>query len=439
MISRVLLFLRRITRQLWFRVMLISLSSLLALALAPLFSPLLPQELSDRFGREAVLPVLNILASGMLAVTTFSLNVMVSAYRTAASSATPRVYRLLLEDTVTQSALATFTGGFVYSLCAVILFRAGLYDPGATFLVFVMTVLIVVLIVVAILRWIDHLSDLGSMDHTLRLIETHSHASLQRRMQTPCLGGRAEDHVPEPPNGAVLVRAKASGFVRVLDMARLDALAQEYDTTLYMLARPGDYVLRGRPIAWACLPQDAKQPNGDGTRDPQTPSPPEALSDAAALLIDVGDVRSFEQDPTFGMTLMAETAQRALSPGVNDPGTAVEVMGRLTRLLWESVPEDSPRQSQADAKHDTASEPGYPNVCLRAVSARDLLEASFPPIARDGGDDPHVMGWLDSSLAALAEHSDSAMAEAAAEMRATLCADHEPSHEDSSAARRPSA
>ena len=93
MISKTLLYFQRLTRQLWLRVVLISLCSVLALALAPFLTPMLPEDLSNRFSRDAVLPILTILASGMLAVTTFSLNVMVSAYRTASSMSTPRDWR----------------------------------------------------------------------------------------------------------------------------------------------------------------------------------------------------------------------------------------------------------------------------------------------------------------------------------------------------------
>ncbi|WP_291735806.1 DUF2254 domain-containing protein [Leisingera sp. F5] len=387
MIEKALLHLGRIARQLWFRVVLISLFSLLALLLAPLAKPLLPDGLSEDFGREAVLPVLTILASGMLAVTTFSLNVMVSAYRTAASTATPRVYRLLLEDTVTQRVLATFVGGFIYSLSAVILFRARYYTPEGALAVFGLTIIVVILIVGAILRWIDHLSSLGSMDHTLRLIENRTRASLRTRVKKPCLGGLCarEDAKPED---AVDIPAAQSGFVRYAGLAQLNELAAEAGTQITLARAPGQYILRGQPVAWA---------TGGGSKFRKT----------ASAAIDIGDVRSFDQDPSFGLTLLAETAQKALSPGVNDPGTAVEVMGRLERLLWENTPADE----TSDAR-----EAAYPNVCIPPVTAQHLLACAFPPIARCGSEPPSVMRWMEKSLDALGEHPNPEMAKAAKEM-----------------------
>lgn len=387
MISRTLLYVRRITRQLWFRVVLLSACSLLALAVAPWLTGFIPEDLGDRFGRDAALPVLTILASGMLAVTTFSLNIMVSAYRTAAATATPRVYRLLLEDTITQSVLATFVGGFVFSLSAVILFRSGFYTEDAAVVVFATTVVIVALIVGSILRWIDHLSGLGSMDHTLRLIETRSRTSLRQRAERPCLGGCAitDDNSDARPADSIAIPAAESGFVRFIDMTALNTLAKEGDTRVRIARSPGEFVLRGQPVAWLF------------TAD-------EDLANTASGHIEIGDVRSFDQDPSFGLTLLAETAQRALSPGINDPGTAMEVMGRLERLLWESTPDDIP-----DAREDVS----FPHVEMPPVTARYLLDCAFPPIAHCGKDDPSVMDWMQKGLTALSDHPNSDMAKAA--------------------------
>jgi uncharacterized membrane protein len=177
--------------------------------------------------------------------------------------------------------------------------------------------------------------------------------------------------------------------VRFVDMAALNRRAKEAGVTLYLTRLPGEFVLRGRPVAMA-----------EGAD--------EAFCKEASGLIDVGDVRSFEQDPTFGLTLLAETAQRALSPGVNDPGTAYEVMGRLTRLLWENLPEDS---------EATKSEADFPHIHLPPVTASALLKASFPPIALYAGDAPEVMDWMQTSLKALEHHPNAAMTRAAQEMR----------------------
>ena len=171
MISKQLWRLRRVLRKLWVRAAGIALLALVALAAAALLRPLIPDEAVERLGEDAVMPLLSILASSMLTVTTFSLTVMVSAHMQASSQITPRSHRLLLEDTTTQTVLATFLGAFVYALTAIILFRSHIYGATAAVVVFGFTVIVVALVILAVLRWIAHLSRLGSLDETLDQVE----------------------------------------------------------------------------------------------------------------------------------------------------------------------------------------------------------------------------------------------------------------------------
>lgn len=393
MISKLLVLAQRIWRTLWVRVVLISLFSLIALAVAPLLTPFIPDNIKLKLGREAILPVLTILASGMLAVTTFSLNVMVSAYRAASSMATPRAYRLLLDDTITQSVLATFVGGFVYSLSAVILFHARVYSEDASVVVFAVTMVVFALIVLAILRWIEHLSHLGSMDHTLQIIEHRARESMHARARRPSLGARRRLEDDLVPDAAGSILARKSGYIRFIDVSKLNELAEEAGTDIFISSVPGEFVLRNTVIGTVA-------------------SSDESLLTPAARAFDIGDVRTFEQDPTLGLSILAESGQRALSPGINDPGTAVEVLGRIERLLWEETPE----KPQTEAEYT----PTFPRVTLPVVRARTLLDCALLPIARDSIDDPDVTARIFELLGRISAHPNEAMARAAQDLKQQL-------------------
>jgi len=86
----------------------------------------------------------------------------------------------------------------------------------------------------------------------------------------------------------------------------------------------------------------------------------------------VGDQRTFDNDPRFGLVVLAEIADRALSPAVNDPGTAIDVIGTLTRLLCNWKPDNQ----QTAVKND--------RVAIPRLEAKDLLEDAIRPIARNG-------------------------------------------------------
>lgn len=89
----------------------------------------------------------------------------------------------------------------------------------------------------------------------------------------------------------------------------------------------------------------------------------------------IGIRRTFEHDPRFGLSVLSEIASRALSPAVNDPGTAIDVLGRGVRSLtcWGKPPEQM-----------TDVDSGCERVFLHGLDVGDLFDDFFAPIARDG-------------------------------------------------------
>ncbi len=120
---------------------------------------------------DAVDKILGIIASSMLAVTIFSLSTMVAAYGAASTGVTPRATTLVMEDTTTHNALATFIGSFLFSLVGLIALSTGVYGDQGRVLLFAVTIAVVILIVYTLLRWIDHLSRLGRVGETIDRVE----------------------------------------------------------------------------------------------------------------------------------------------------------------------------------------------------------------------------------------------------------------------------
>ena len=108
----------------WVRVVSFAALAVLSAALARVLAQYLDDDIALQTGSEAVAQLLGILTSPMLAVTTFSLSIAVSAFTTVASSATPRATTLLQEDHTTQNVLATFLGAFLFGLIGLITLHA---------------------------------------------------------------------------------------------------------------------------------------------------------------------------------------------------------------------------------------------------------------------------------------------------------------------------
>src|SRR5690606_37976932 len=111
---------------------------------------LVPDAVVEGLDAGSVVNILQILASSMLAVTIFSLSVMVSARQAASAQVTPRSHQILLEDTTTQSVLATFLGAFVFSLVGLIVLGTGLYSTRTAAVILAFTLLVIALVVIAI-------------------------------------------------------------------------------------------------------------------------------------------------------------------------------------------------------------------------------------------------------------------------------------------------
>ncbi|HEX6219199.1 MAG TPA: DUF2254 family protein, partial [Sphingomicrobium sp.] len=129
-----------------------------------------------------------------------------------------------------------------------------------------------------------------------------------------------------------------------------------------------------------------------------TPKPTEKLAARIAKAFPVSRNRDFDQDPRFGMRVFAEIAVRALSPGVNDPGTAIDTLVAAQRAL-DAI--------GTDVESSRESVPGIVDLPL---SFEDLVEELVLPIARDSARLFEVGVRLQSMLGSLAQQVPAARA-----------------------------
>ena len=371
--SRGLYILRQITKRIWFRASLFSIAAVLTALLAAWIAPFIPYELSLRVGGKAVDNILTILASSMLAVTTFALSASVTAYSAATSTVTPRATQLLVDDTFTQNALSTFVGTFLFSIVGIIALTTGLYGADGRVVLFFATIVIVVIIVVTLLRWIQHLSSFGRVRDTIERVEKVALRSMEAWAKAPQLGAQPPVAIPPVTTAAC---TNATGYIAHIDATSLAKLAKDHDLTIHIAALPGAFVCAERPLVHI-----------EGTVDDERK---EKVVDAFTILPD----RDFEQDPRFGLIVLSEIASRALSPAVNDPGTAIRVLGAGQRVLCALA--DTKPASKAGV-HDRVHAP--------ALSIIDLFDDFFRPIARDGAANIEVQLRLRATLAMLAAHA----------------------------------
>ena len=394
------------TRKLWVRATLIGALGILAAMAATLAERYMPWDLPGSISAEAVDSILSIIASSMLAGTTFSLSIMTSAFGAATNTVTPRATVLLIQDGITQNVLSTFIGSFLFSMVALVVLKTGAYGPRGRLVLFVVTVGIIVLIVIALLRWINHLMLLGRVGETTDRVERATRAAIEARLDEPFLGGRELRGAGRAaPQGAEAVRAGTTGYVQFIDMAALQDEGERAGRPLHVPAIPGTFVYPDTVLAWLGAPDAA---TGTETRT-EAQSDPEADAAARAERIrqafSVGTRRSYDQDPRFGIVVLSEIAIRALSPAVNDSGTAIDVIGRCARLLalWAE-----------GARGDSGQSPKFPRIHVVPIRSEDLFDDAFRLVARDGAAQIEVQSRLQKALRALRHTGDHAFRQAAA-------------------------
>lgn len=389
--------LSRLLRKLWLRATAYGVLGVLTAIVAIGAQHYLPWQPPELVGADAVDSLLNIIASSMLAVTTFSLSTMTSAYSAATSNVTPRATQLLIEDKVSQRVLSTFVGSFLFSIVGIIVLKTGAYGPSGRSVLFTVTVAVVALIVINLLRWIDHLTRLGRVGETTDRVEAAARDALKTRLAAPFLGGVAL--LPSertPPGGALMVEAAEIGHLQHIDMFALSEIARTQDRDIFVLHNPGAFVSLDTALAWLGRPNaegksaEGEGADGEGAEEERAEGEDVAREVRAAFTIGTG--RSFDQDPRFGLAVMSEIGCRALSSAMNDSGTALDVICRNTRLLaaWGSG-EDL---SAADA-------PEHPRVHVARLTDQDLFEDAFMMMARDGAGHVEIQLRLQKNLAAL--------------------------------------
>ena len=402
--------LHRVIGALWFLPAAFSVLAILTVAAAIFSARILPDELPFTIDREGIQSVLTILGSSMLTVAVFSLSTLVGAVSRASGNTTPRAVTLIVEDRTAQTSISIFIGAFLFSVVAIVGLSAGVYTDAGRLLLFGVSILVIIAVVVALLRWIARISAIGRTTETVHLVEKAAHQTLKAFAEQPNLG--CHRRTGEPGAG-MSIAAQDTGFVQHIDTERLNRLAKEHDCSVDVVAMPGDWIAAGAPLVVVSKRLE------------------EEAAESFAGTYTLGRDRTFDLDPRYGMVVLGEVASKALSPGINDAGTAIEAISAQTRVLLAG----------RDALSSDDGDPPNDRVTVPELDAGGLVADAFRAVGRDAAGMVEVVLFIANCLNELARepaYSEAAramLAELAARAEATL--DFEPDREAVRAAVSP--
>tara|TARA_R110001592_G_scaffold67059_1_gene205852 strand:- start:23875 stop:25158 length:1284 start_codon:yes stop_codon:yes gene_type:complete len=377
--------LNRFRDRLWVKPLVVCLLSVAAVFMAKLAEGTELMLYMPAITADSIETLLSIMASSMLVIATFSVGSMVSAYASASNTATPRSFTLLVADDASQNALSTFVGAFIFSIVALTAFKNNYFETAGLFILFVLTVIAFAVVIVTFVYWVDRIARLGRMGSTIEKVENATAAALKKRRNAPRLRGMRV----ESKNYQQTVFSTSVGYVQHIDICALQSLAEAADMKIVIAALPGTLAAPGKPLAYLRFASENQS---------------EIDCKALEKTFQIGSTRFFDDDPRFGLVVLSEIAGRALSPAVNDPGTAIAIVGTLLRLfvLWNETKIDGDDNS-----------PEYDRIEVPELSVRDMFDDAFTAIARDSVGMIEVSVRLQKTLHALAISGDYQIQDAA--------------------------
>jgi uncharacterized membrane protein len=334
------------------------------------------------FGPESARAILSAIAGSMITVAGVTFSMTMLTLQLASSQFGPRMLRNFMRDRGNQVVLGTFLSTFVYCLLVLASVRGS--SPGGGSFVPVIAVTFGMLLAVAslatLIYFIHHITTSIRIETILAKLAAEACRTVERvfpeQGHAPVVHSErvlAEALPPDVNDDCRSVVSSVGGYIQSVDLDGLFRVACDHNLIVRVERRIGDFVPQAGSLVVA-------HPYG-------------RVSDAVVgnlrSMFSFGPERTPQYDIEFSLRRIVEVAQRALSPGINDPTTALYCLDRLGEVLGLLSDRHMPsgRIVDRDLKLRVIFEP---------VSFADLACPAFAAIARYGiGDDDLVARLLD--------------------------------------------
>lgn len=338
------------------------------------------------FGPEGARTLLSVIASSMITVASLIFSITMLSLQLASSQFGPRTVGNFMRDRSNQIVLGTFIATFLYCLFVL---RSVRGTEGSSFvphLAVAFGVLMAAASVAVLLYFIHHIATSIRVETLLEKLAVEGCDAVDRlfpeRLGDGLVGEEGLAPVEQLPEGfdegSNKISADSDGYVQSIGGDVLMRIAVEKDLVLRIDARPGAFVTRG-----ACVM----------TAYPKARVSDEIDEDLRGAVV-IGRDRTSYQDLEFAIRRIVELAQRSLSPGINDPTTALYCIDRLGQVFGRLASRDIPSPMRLDHS-------GQLRVLTEVFDLGDVTYRAFAAIARYGMTDADVVTRLAETLVKL--------------------------------------
>lgn len=342
-------------------------------------------------GAEGASMVLSTIAGSMITIAGVVFSMTLVALSLASSQLGPRLLRNFMRDTINQVVLGTFVATFLYCLLVLRTIRRPEEYVFVPHLAVTTGVLLAILSVGVLIYFIHHISLSIQADHIVAQVGKELIRGIDdifpEHLDPVAKGEVAAQREPGLPadfdREALPIRADRDGYVQSVDVGKLQKLATTEDVVFRVERGPSTYVVVDRPLVhvWPAV------------------RVPSQLADRVNAAFVLGNSRTPGQDIEFSVVQLVEIAVRALSPGINDPFTAVRCIDRLGSALARIAQREMPSAHHYDEQNRL-------RVFNPVISFSDILDTAFNQIRQNGLTDAAVTIRLLETLAVVASFAE---------------------------------
>lgn len=331
--------------------------------------------------------LLSLTAGSVLGVAGVSFSITIASLTLASQQFGPRLLRNFMHDRFNQMVIGVFIATFLY--CVLLLQFTNAIEDKHIIPVISMTTLLVLIVLnlLVLVFFIHHISNAIQAESIIDDVWLELHKRLQ--IMFPEIGEDKDESPGELPESIRKLMEKKGkpvsickpGYLQAVDVAALRAFAEEKSLLIELNYRPGQFIMSNSEVA-LLLGENSEQEN---------------CSEKIHSALIIGDTQTAEQDPEFAIRQLVEIALRALSPGINDPFTAMACMDRLGEAITLVMDRNPPENIYCD-------ENGDPRLVLKPIDFDGIVGTVFNQIRQNSEGKIDIIIKLHDVISHLALH-----------------------------------
>jgi uncharacterized membrane protein len=329
--------------------------------------------------------LLSSLLPGLITMTSLVVSVTFVILTLAANQLGPRLIAIFMADRQIQFVLGLFLATILYIILVLRTLNDTLGPEGVPHVAVSIASGLTIACLFSLLFYIHKVSRSIIADNVVQEVSEGLRRDLRDLFADHQSRGAAEPGLEDRHRHSLALHR--CGYIQVIDYDKLVSIGRDAEIVFEVRVRPGDFILnQGDHVI-----VHGQRPVGHG------------IEDKTRAAFTIASERTPAQDPRYGLAQLVEIAMRALSPGINDPRTAIAVIDHLGAAFEEILTRSVQPKTLMD-------EEGVVRVIVKRSDIADLFDLAFGPIRQVGAPHPSVLVRMADSLANLSYVADKSTA-----------------------------